>query len=134
MALPTSIENQRMRFEHDRVRREQRPAFGMRLPEQTPRCLVVRVLSYQVRVPPAAADQNALHFSSAYAAARCLYLSLETSVKSEWPVPAWESHRSRPARGVPAGLLACSSARPCSSESMRLRRSSGESVLACFRM
>jgi hypothetical protein len=44
---------------------------------------VVDVLGHDMGVPSAAVDQDSLHFSSAYTAARCLYLSLDTSAKSE---------------------------------------------------
>jgi hypothetical protein len=56
---------------------------------------VVDVLGHDMGVPFAAVDRDSLHFSSAYPAARCLYLSPDTSVKSEWPVPARANQRSR---------------------------------------
>jgi hypothetical protein len=41
---------------------------------------VERILGYEMSEEAAAIDEDALHRLSAYASAKCLYLSVETSV------------------------------------------------------
>src|SRR5262249_10305224 len=68
----------------------------------------------------------------AYTSARCLYLSRETSRKSEWPLPPLARKRSNAASRFDCSISAGSST--SSSASTSLRRSSGVSRFACSMM
>ena len=84
-------EEQGVRLDHNGVRCNETPALNLSAVKKIKRSCVCRVLGEQEGDESAGINEDSLHFlsrRSAHASATCLYLSVDTSVKSECIVPA----------------------------------------------
>lgn len=88
--LSSPHKEKRIGLDHNRIRGDQPPRLGLRLLEKNSGRRVSSVSLNQKGKEAAAVHEDRLQRLSvrAYTWPRCLYLSIETSVKSDVPVPA----------------------------------------------
>jgi hypothetical protein len=121
-SVPGPIREQRVCLVNDGIRGDQIPSLLLSLLEQVAGLPVKGILRNEMSKEAAAIDEDALHRLSAYASPRCLYLSVDTSGKSEWNRPASFTRLETASRRD--GPI--DSSRPPCSASIRRRRSPSE--------